>query len=166
MKATRNKTPKPIGDRLWPRLEATPTGCLEFQGKKSQNGYGRISLGRRSQGEGPAHRVAWELANGQTVPEGMVVCHRCDNPPCCNPDHLFVGTPAENTADMLAKGRARIGTAHHNAILTPDLVRAIRRLSSEGVSQRKIAARIGVSQGCVSAVLTRRLWSHVSDGAA
>ena len=75
--------------------------CWEWRGLRDKHGYGR---------KGPyktTHRLAWEWANGP-VPAGMCVLHRCDNPPCCNPDHLFLGTQADNLADMVAKGR------HHN----------------------------------------------------
>lgn len=159
---TRPKTRRPIADRLWSKVRKEDVGCWEYQGKRSSNGYGRIALGGRADGEGPAHRVAWELTNGE-VPEGLIVCHRCDNPPCVNPEHLFLGTHADNAADRNAKGRHAHGTRHPQAILNPDLVRLVRRWAAEGVSRAESARRLGVSRGGVSAVVNGRLWTHVTD---
>lgn len=79
--------------------------CLEWQGYRMPNGYGHVAfLGRMRL----AHRVAYELTHGP-IPEGMLVCHRCDNPPCTDPEHLFLGTHSDNVQDMLRKGRCRAG---------------------------------------------------------
>ena len=89
---------------------ADKSACLEWNGARNARGYGtRRYLGKSCL----AHRVAWILAHGD-IPEGMCVLHRCDNPPCCNPEHLFLGTQADNIADMHAKGRARkaVGDQH------------------------------------------------------
>lgn len=78
--------------------------CIEWAGARNRQGYGityKDGKGRR------AHRVAWEEANGP-IPEGLFVCHSCDNPPCVNSEHLFLGTPNDNVQDMLRKGRARL----------------------------------------------------------
>lgn len=92
-------------DRLARRLIKAPSGCIEWTGYRSPAGYGKIRVG----GKGIlAHRFAWELVNGP-IPPGMCVCHRCDNPPCCNVAHLWLGTQADNNADMYAKGRSASG---------------------------------------------------------
>jgi len=99
--------PRPsIEWRLWSRLIEQPNGCLDWPGGTSRNGYGVIYFdGKRVS----THRLAWELVNGP-IPEGMVICHKCDNPPCCNPEHMFLGTQSDNLADMAAKHRGRAPT--------------------------------------------------------
>lgn len=100
----------PLADRLLFRSVLTETGCREYTGWRNQSGYGRIKVA----GKMPyAHRVAYEVWVGP-VPEGLCVCHHCDNPACINPDHLFVGTATDNMRDMWAKGRGNI-TAARNA---------------------------------------------------
>lgn len=78
-------------------------GCLEWTGARATGGYGQVRLSGLNV---LVHRYVWELANGP-IPDGMCVCHACDNPPCCNVDHLFLGTKSDNNADMATKGRAR-----------------------------------------------------------
>lgn len=89
--------------RFQNRLVQMPNGCIEWTGSRSERGYGQISVhgGDRMV---RTHRLAWTLAYGE-IPEGMNVCHSCDNPPCCNIEHLWLGTQADNVADMVAKGR-------------------------------------------------------------
>lgn len=90
-------------DWLRARVVVTPSGCWEWSGGRNPvSGYGQTPENVA------AHRVAWEIANGP-IPDGQWVLHKCDNRPCCNPDHLMLGTQADNIADMKAKGRARPG---------------------------------------------------------
>lgn len=100
----------PLADRFWTKVKSTRNldACWLWQGTKSPLGYGLIAEsrnGRKKQRWLAAHRVAWELANGQTIPAGMVICHHCDRPGCCNPRHLFLGTQLDNIADAIKKGR-------------------------------------------------------------
>ena len=97
-----------IADRFWPKVDRrAPDECWPWTASKYKNGYGQIGVGGRDMGVTGAHRVAWELTHG-AVPDGFFVCHRCDNPGCVNPNHLFVAAPKANTWDMIEKGRSRL----------------------------------------------------------
>jgi hypothetical protein len=82
---------------------AQPNGCWEWEGSRDESGYGHTTIARRPIS---THRLSWETAFGP-IPRGLVICHRCDNPPCFNPAHLFLGTYADNARDCLQKGRHR-----------------------------------------------------------
>ena len=141
-----------------------PDECWEWQGGRFWSGYGLLYLGGHHQYR--AHRVAYELQNGP-VPEGFVVCHKCDNPPCCNPAHLFVGTQAENLADMRKKGRQgrtgykpgrQTGEKNNNSKLTWEKVARIRQLLADGQAYKEVAKLFGVSRPLISMINTNKLW--------
>jgi hypothetical protein len=102
-----------------------------------------------------AHRFAWFLAHGP-IPDGLCVCHHCDNPPCCNVDHLFLGTIADNNADMLAKGHYLRGTENGNGRLTSQDVRAIRERRLAGERGVDVAAAFGITPQAVCNILKGR----------
>jgi hypothetical protein len=133
---------------------AQPLDCWEWTGRLNGKGYGVI--GWRGKPNRRAHRIAWELTHGP-IPDGMVVCHRCDNPSCVNPVHLFLGTQADNIADRHAKGRdnaAKPGQRHFGAKLTDIQAAAMRaRYSHGGVTQQQIADEYGISRGNVSRIV-------------
>lgn len=139
--------------------------CWEWQGKRGRHGYGRFKIKGK---EYFAHRLAYELEYGP-VPEGMGVLHHCDNPPCCNPSHLFIGTQADNVSDMMNKERdlegrekaKRLGEQHHKARLTEVDVRAIREQRANGRICREIAADFGVTREAVQSIVDRRSWKHI-----
>ncbi len=105
-----------------------------------------------------AHRVAYAFAVGD--PGDLHVLHRCDNPPCCNPAHLFVGTYADNNRDCRQKRRNRFGESHHSAKLTAPKVQAIRQLSAAGALGTELAAHFGVTPQTISYVVRRQIWRH------
>lgn len=129
--------------------------CWEWRGSLFSNGYGRAIVGRKSVG---AHRRSWEMAYGQ-IPDGMLVCHRCDNRRCVRPSHLFLGSPADNMRDMVTKGRSMVGSRNHNAKLTEATVREIvARYADGGITQKQLAAEYGVVEGAIWNVLHGRSW--------
>lgn len=105
--------PTPLAIRLTAKLTPGPNGCRVFTGHLNGNGYGTITneVGQRPR-KILAHRAAWIAAHGP-IPYGLFVCHHCDNPPCCNVAHLFLGTAEDNMQDMARKGRARKSDAHY-----------------------------------------------------
>lgn len=136
----------------------TEGGCILWSGVTDVRGYGIIysSTHRRGQRTFLAHRVAWELANGP-IPDGLWALHRCDNPPCVNVDHLFIGTRHDNIDDMARKGRSP------NRKLTDEQIRAVRaRYASGGVSQQRLADEYGVHQTCISGIVRNRRWKYVT----
>jgi len=127
-------------------------GCHLWTGPKNNRGYGRISRGRRGEGRVFAHRLSWGIHFGP-IPEGKVVCHHCDNPPCVNPKHLFIGTNSDNLKDAVRKGRHHNGrrprgAEHHNAKLAVHIDEIRDRLAA-GESQRSIAKRFGVVSNAI-----------------
>jgi hypothetical protein len=152
---------KPLAERLWAKTAIKgPTDCWEWQGWRHPKGHGQIGLGGRSVGLGYTHRVAWEVTNGP-VPHGLFVCHKCDNPPCVNPAHLFLGTPAENSADMAKKRRSTYGESAARAKLTEDDIRAIRDAIDDGLYQHAVAKQFGVSRSLVGLIAQRKRWAHI-----
>ncbi len=135
--------------------------CWEWTGTRQTQGYGKI-INEYGQLE-TTHRVAWRLFRSP-IPKGMLICHHCDNPPCVNPDHLFVGTHHDNMADCMAKGRqdGGRGEGHGCAKLNENQVREIRRLSRE-LPTKEIAARFRISLALVGFIRLRKRWKDVAD---
>lgn len=121
--------------------------------------YGYLGNTMR-QGTEKAHRVSYELHFGK-IPKGLCVCHRCDNPPCVNPAHLFLGTIADNNADRESKGRGsdKRGIKNPKAKLNYKLACKIRKQYAGGLSQQKIADRFEIAQAHVSRIIRGKLWS-------
>lgn len=156
---------RPVAERFWEKV-AKGDGCWEWLAHRKQRGYGTLQIGRRSVA---AHRVSWELHYGP-IPDGLWVLHRCDNPPCVRPDHLFLGDAAANGRDMGSKGRAAIqqhpelvtrGEAHPWAKLNAEAVRQVRAMLETGLSLRRVGAQFGVGPETIRAIRDRRTWAHV-----
>ncbi len=136
-----------------------PSGCLLWTGAVARHGYGCMRWDGRTQA---SHRLAWVAANGAIPPE-MAVLHRCDVRACINPDHLFLGTQADNMADRDAKGRVGRGETNGLAKLTQKQVLEIR---ADGRRRREIAAEHGICTATVSRIRRRRAWAHVPTATA
>jgi hypothetical protein len=149
---------RPLADRLWEKVDRTGE-CWLFTGYRNAAGYGFIGYTRGH----PimAHRAAWMVTHGP-IPPATLVCHRCDNPSCVRPDHLFLGSGHDNVVDMVRKGRHRPtrGSDSVNAKLAEDDVREIRRFGGT-VPDRALAERFGVSQTLIFNIRQRRAWRHV-----
>ena len=159
--------------RFWSKVKVS-LGCWEWQASLRNKGYGAFvwkdDTGKEIQGR--AHRFAYELLVG-TIPEGMDVLHRCDNPPCVRPDHLFLGTIADNNRDMCEKGRHvpggtyttgnyKRGINHHASKLTPDLVREIRQeYNNGGTSYSQLSLKYHIAIGALWRVVNRKAWKEV-----
>lgn len=138
-----------------------PDECWSWRGSRDLKGYGRIWDGKRVQ---LAHRISWVLAHG-SLDSAICVLHRCDNPPCANPRHLFLGTRQDNNEDARRKGRAASGPpvhrgeAHPRAKLTECQVAEIRRrYVPRKVTRGQLADQYGVSESTIKAIIERRIW--------
>lgn len=143
-----------VSDHLfWPKVASSgdPDACWPWTGGVNRDGYGNAWAGGRCW---KAHRIAWTLANG-AIPSGLQVLHHCDNPPCCNPAHLFLGTHADNMADMVRKGR------DGRRRLDEAIVARARELYASGWTFQAIADRYGVSRSGAFYAIKGQTWRHV-----
>ena len=108
------------------------------------------------------HRLSWHFTNGP-IPDGMCVLHHCDNPPCGNPNHLFLGTQVDNMADMRSKGRehSQTGEGNSRAKLTEDVVLEIRRLYANGSKPRELMKQFNLPKSNTNNIIFRRTWKHL-----
>lgn len=145
--------------RFWDKVKKSD-GCWKWIGARDAQGYGIIRLGKESGFKNShAHRLSWMIHFGEIG--DACVLHKCDNPECVNPNHLFLGTLAENSADMAQKGRACRGERHPLARLNAEKVHGIRQAAGSGLNQFQIARIFSISQPTVSSVLLRKTWRHV-----
>lgn len=139
-------------------ITADDNQCWNWQASTFDNGYGSVRIdGKQLR----AHRVAWMFPN-YVIPDGLKVCHSCDNKLCCNPKHLFIGTSQDNSSDMVEKERSARGEKQGSAKLTESNVIAIRQEYAFGnTSEPKLALKYGVSSGQIHKILKRRRWAHI-----
>lgn len=156
----------PVSERIKLNAIVCPlTGCWEWKGRK-ERGYGRTIIGSRTDGTRKtiaAHRLSYETFVGP-IPDGMEVCHKCDNPCCVNPDHLFVGTRQDNIDDRESKGRNRPqkGSRNGTAKLTEAIVMSARfERHQRGTSYQKLADKYGVSKRTMQNAVKGLTWTHV-----
>lgn len=157
-------TPDRLRRMLWQdKVALTESGCWEWQGSKYNTGYGEVW---RNGKKDLAHRVSYELKNGP-LSEGEIVMHRCDNPVCVNPEHLFKGSQRDNVLDMYGKGRRNFdgvarGSKNGNSKLTWEEVREIRRLRSTGKYKlRELGEMFGVHLTLISLIANNKIWREV-----
>jgi hypothetical protein len=182
--ARRDRPLESYAETFWPRVDMSggPDACWEWQGARNRSKYGNVRIHDKTY---LTHRIAWELANGP-VPEGDDVLHHCDNPPCCNPRHLWTGDARANGLDMVAKGRHRAalypgreprGDQHYahthpelvlrgeksgKAILTEVQVLAIREQYATGsVMLSELATDYGVTISAIWRIVHRKNWRHI-----
>lgn len=129
-------------------------GCWIWTNGTNRAGYGVIVTGGV---RWLAHRLSWKVYNGE-IPDGMIVCHRCDNPSCVNPNHLFLGTTKDNMDDMNKKGRHAKGESVKSAKLTESQIDSIRAMTCSNI---RIAKHFGVSRSCIDLIKNGKTWRHV-----
>lgn len=152
-------------ERFWSFVQkGVGDACWLWTKSLSRYGYGQQWVGGKNW---ITHRLAWTLTNGE-IPKGLCLCHRCDNPACVRPDHMFLGTQRDNLRDMRAKGRERNyrtdpprGELNGRARLTVDDVREIRRRAALGVSHSEIGRAFKYHRANVAHIVNRRVWKHV-----
>ena len=173
-----------VAQRFWAKVDKGQ-GCWPWLAGKQERGYGHFWFNGRQIG---AHRMAWILSRGP-IPDGFYVCHRCDNPSCVRPTHLFVGRAKDNLRDAMQKGRMPRGVkwrdthrnmasgdrhksvtypesvprgeSHGMSKLTDSIVKEIRRLGGRGISNRKLGRKFGVTKSTIQKVIRKRIWKHV-----
>lgn len=167
-----------ITERFWIKVDKTGD-CWEWRASRNYRGYGTFSIGY---GKSPvlAHRRSYEMTYG-AIPDGLFVLHHCDNPPCVRPEHLFLGTNADNMADMMKKGRyvprkipsgdaswsrnnldrvAR-GERHAGVKLTNEQVTELRKLREEGKTFAYLSRTFGIGYTQIGRIIRRESWGHI-----
>ncbi len=152
----RTRDSRSITDVFWSNIKKLDNGCWEWQGP-FRGPYGAVNAEGKQQ---ETHRVSYELHKGP-IPEKAHVCHRCDNPACCNPEHLFLGDNRTNTADRHTKRRDAIGERNGNSKLTADIVRDIRRRYIPRRNGKQLCEEYGIDNSQLNNIIKRHQWAWV-----
>lgn len=149
-------------DRVFSKIEKTPTekGCLLWTGGKNKMGYGMVNIRGKTK---KAHRTIWEIFHGRPIKKGMCICHNCDVPGCCNPDHLYEGTHQDNMNDMFRRNRQNkvSGELHGRSKLKDEDILKIRELNASGTNTYKLAEMFGTGPAKISEIVTGKAWKTV-----
>lgn len=158
------RKPEDLSARFWRKVDASagPDACWPWLGFKDRDGYGKFDLISPIKRAVPASRLAYELTYGP-IPDGMLACHTCDNPSCCNPKHIYAGTRSDNNRDPFLRNRcSHKGEADPASKLTEEKIRIIRIVYDSGVmNQKQLAEIFGVHHSTISCITTRKSWSHI-----
>ncbi len=164
---SRGADTRKLREYILQRVRRLPSGCWQWQGCVQSNGYGRARVNGKTE---YAHRLSFVAFNAP-IPEGLDICHTCDNRACCNPEHLFSGTRKENMDDAMQKGRISNGERHAQTIcgekgsgakLTLNQVLAIRRAFHGGASRKRLAIIYNVSTSNINRILRNNTWKDIS----
>ncbi len=148
----------PPGARFWGRVnQKERRSCWLWLGSPGDDGYGQFKNEGRTV---RAHRFAYMDQVGE-IPEGLLVCHSCDTPLCCNPAHLFLGTAQDNEDDKVKKKRQAKGIEHGRSKMTPTTVKNLRRRRAAGASYRTLAKEFGIDHTTVAQIVRGETWAHV-----
>jgi hypothetical protein len=149
-----------LEERFWSKVDrsAGPEACWLWIASRGPNGYGYFGYQERVH---LAHRIAWQITNGREILPEEIIRHSCDKPPCVNPAHLLLGTNADNSRDMVERGRSCTGERHGHAKLTEQDVKGIRVLRQTGVTYASIAERYGVSRETARRTVIGTRWRHL-----
>jgi hypothetical protein len=154
---------RPAQERFWEKVDKRgPDECWLWHGAQIESGYGRFWNGVQHTG---AHRFSYSIHHG-TIPSDLFICHKCDNPSCVNPNHLFSATHTENMADMHEKGRGSkhitsVGASNPKVKLTEENVLDIRQQHRNGISSRELAVVFNVSESNIARIVSRKSWAHI-----
>lgn len=156
------KTREQLEEWLWSRVNIAPSGCWEWIGPLSKDGYGSMVVNYQGEKIYRPHRLCWMICFGE-IPNNLRVCHTCDNPKCLNPKHLWLGTMNQNTWDSVLKGRANRAKGELNGLskLSIAEVLQIRSMRGDGETFVSIARRFNISRQNARFICIRRTWRHV-----
>lgn len=153
--------PKASGGTIKDRFESfveisTSAECITWPASRGTRGYGQFVYQNKTR---KAHRVSYEIHVGP-IPQGMVVRHKCDNPPCVNPAHLEIGTQSDNVSDAVERGRWRLGESSRQSKVTESQVLEIRELA-RAIPLTELSSRFGLSESNLSRIVNRKTWRHI-----